>query len=276
MLNYEIIATDLDGTLLNTRDTVSPENLAAIHEMAQMGAFVVPSSGRTLGEIPACVRDIPDVRYIIHSDGAVIYDKKAARPLDSRCMTGDALCRVLDIFYSYETLLTVRAGGVLYVSADEQREDIYDSYRMIKAYQTAMLTLAVPQKNFKEFCYSLPEIEMICTFFRYDDELDRCRKQFLADGAFGVAASTATNLEVYDVNAGKGNALVRLASLLGTPKEKTVAVGDSENDIDNLAHAGLALAMKNATDDVKSVAHEIICHNDEHAMKYILENILER
>lgn len=276
MPKYRIIATDLDGTLLNTHDEVSPENLAAVAEMEEMGVHVVPSSGRTLGEIPACVRDIPTVRYIIHSDGAVIYDKKEGRSVDARCMTGDAACRMLDLFYSYETLLTVRAGGVLYVAADEQTQEIYDSYRMIRAYQTAMLTLAVPKENFKEFCYSLPEIEMVCTFFRHDSELAACREAFLADGRFGVAASTATNLEVFSVEAGKGNALLRLADLLSVPHEGTVAVGDSENDLDNLRHAGLALAMENATDAVKAAAHRTVCHNDEHVMAYICENIIQK
>ena len=276
MPNYRIVATDLDGTLLNTRDEVSPENLAAIAKMEAAGVFVVPSSGRTLGEIPASVRDIPDVRYIIHSDGAVIYDKKEGRALDARCMSGDVARRMLDLFYSYETLLTVRAGGVLYVAADEQTEEIYDSYRMIRAYQTAMLTLAVPKENFKEFCYSLPEIEMVCTFFRHDEELAACREAFLADGRFGVAASTATNLEVFSREAGKGNALLRLADLLSVPHESTVAVGDSENDLDNLRHAHLALAMANATDAVKAAAHRTVCHNDEHVMAYIYENIIQK
>jgi len=237
---------------------------------------VVPSSGRTLGEIPACVRDIPDVRYIIHSDGAVIYDKKAGRPLDARCMTGENLRRMLDIFYSYEALLTVRAGGVLYVAAEEQTQEIYDSYRMIRAYQTAMLTLAVPKANFKEFCYSLPAIEMVCTFFRRDDELAACRERFLSDGNYGVAASTPTNLEVFDREAGKGNALLRFASLMGASPDATVAVGDSENDLDNLRHAGLALAMENALPAVKAAAHRTVCHNDEHVMAYIEKNIIDR
>ncbi len=276
MPNYRIIATDLDGTLLNTRDEVSKENLAAIKQLTEAGVLVVPSSGRTLGEIPACVRDIPDVRYIIHSDGAVIYDKKEGKPLDARCMTGDAARRMLDLFYSYETLLTVRAGGVLYVAADEQTQEIYDSYRMIRAYQTAMLTLAVPKENFKEFCYSLPEIEMVCTFFRHDDELAACREAFLADGRFGVAASTATNLEVFSAEAGKGNALLRFAELMGAKQAETIAVGDSENDLDNLRHAGLALAMENALPAVKEASHRTVCHNDAHVMAYIYENIIQK
>ena len=75
-------------------------------------------------------------------------------------------------------------------------------------------------------------------------------------------------------NEGNVNALLRLASLLGATVEETVAVGDSQNDLDNLRHAGLALAMSNATDEVKAAAHRTVCHNDEHVMAYIAENIV--
>lgn len=274
MPNYKIIATDLDGTLLNSQKQISAENLRAIDEMTKMGVYVVPSSGRTLGEIPECVRGIESARYIIHSDGAVIYDNKKNRAIDTRNMKGESARRALDIFYSYETLLTVRANGILYVDADEQRVDIYDSYRMPRSYQPAMLQLAEPVKGFKEFCYGLDEIEMICTFFKHDEELAACRDRLLADGAYGVAATEVTNIELYDKEAGKGNALWRLADLIGVERAKTIAVGDNVNDLDNLSHAGLSLAMENAVEEVKRVSHRTICHNDEHAMKYILENIL--
>ena len=275
MLNYKIISSDLDGTLLDSHGEVSDENLAAIQKMTEMGVFFIPSSGRTLGEIPACVRNIEGARYIICADGAVIYDAKAKKPIDTRTMKGESVRRALDIFYSYEALLTVRANGVLYVAADEQREEIYDSYRMPPSYQQAMLTLAAPISDFKDFCYGLDEIEMICTFFKYDGELADCRRRFLSDGAYGVAASEVTNIELFDKEAGKGNALWRLADILGIPREETIAVGDNVNDLDNLSHAGLALAMGNAVGEVKRVAHQTICHNDAHAMNYILENILK-
>ncbi|MBE6655673.1 MAG: HAD-IIB family hydrolase [Ruminococcaceae bacterium] len=274
MLSYRIIASDLDGTLLDSHAAVSPENLAAIREMTEMGVFFVPSSGRTLGEIPPCVRDIADARYIIHSDGAVIYDTKAKKPLDTRCMKGENARRALSVFREYESLLTVRYNGVLYI--DEARNDsaVYDSYRLPQSYQNQLFHVAVPVPDFDAFCDGMEEIEMICTFFRYDEELAACRERFLADGAYGVAATETTNIELFDKDAGKGNALWRLADILGIPREETIAVGDNINDLDNLSHAGLALAMDNAVGEVKRAAHRTICHNDAHAMEYILKNII--
>ena len=275
MPNYQIISSDLDGTLLDSRGTVSPENLAAIQKMTELGVYFVPSSGRTLGEIPACVRNIESARYVIHSDGAVIYDTKAKKPLDTRCMEGENARRALSVFREYESLLTVRYQGVLYIDKDLHDTTVYDSYRLPKSYQQQLFSVAVPISDFDAFCDTLDEIEMICTFFKYDDELNGCRERFIADGAYGVAATETTNIELFDKEAGKGNALWRLADLLGVPREKTIAVGDNINDLDNLSHAGLALAMENAVDEVKRASHRTVCRNDAHAMAYILENILK-
>ena len=275
MPRYKIIATDLDGTLLNSQGTVSEENLAAIHEMTEMGVFFVPSSGRALGELPPCVRAIPDARYLICSDGAVIYDTKKKMPLDARCMTGDDARRALDYMFAYETHLLLHYAGNVYVDAEKHNEDAYIAHRVPPSFRKAMYELAIPVENFKEFCYGLDAIEMVAVFFKSDGELAACRDRFRADGAFGVAATEPTNIEIFNKEAGKGNALDRLASLLGADRAQTVAVGDNLNDLDNFAHAGLALAMGNAVDEAKRAAHRTVCSNDEHAMRYIVDNILK-
>ena len=63
--------------------------------------------------------------------------------------------------------------------------------------------------------------------------------------------------------------------MLSIPIEQTVAVGDSENDISMIKAAGLGLAMANAPEQVKSCADKTICHCDDHAIKFIKENIFE-
>ena len=274
MPKYKIIATDLDGTLLNSKKEVSAENVAAIHEMAEMGVFFVPSSGRTLGEFPASVNAIPDTRYIIYSNGAGIYDSVKKAPLDTRYMKKEHLRPVWDLLFEYESLPLVHYNGDVYVNADFHSVEGYDSYRAPRSYQIAMFASAVPMENFKEFCYGLDEVEMLCVFFKRDSELEACREKLLASGLFGVAATETTNIEFFDKDAGKGSALLRLADLLGIDRRETVAVGDNVNDLDNFSHAGLSLAMGNATDEIKAIANQTICTNDEHAMKYILEHIL--
>ena len=49
--NYKIVASDLDGTLLNKEQTVSEENLCAISEMTRLGVEFVPTTGRGINEV---------------------------------------------------------------------------------------------------------------------------------------------------------------------------------------------------------------------------------
>ena len=84
-MDYKLIACDLDGTLFNSDGIMSEENSAAITELALRGVHFIPSSGRTFSDIPNNVRNHPAVRYIIHSSGAVIFDKRTQSRI-SFCM----------------------------------------------------------------------------------------------------------------------------------------------------------------------------------------------
>lgn len=274
MPEYKIIASDLDGTLLNSKMEVSPENLNAIYKMTEMGIHFVPSSGRTLTEIPDEIVQIPGVRYIIHSDGAVIYDRLTGKR-STACMNKEKSGKLLDLLNEYRTLLTVRYEGVSYVDALKHQWDIYEQYRLTDNYKRCIFDKNRAVEHFRSFCRGMDEIEMICAFFKDDNELNECRRRILATGEYKVASSEACNLEIFDVSAGKGNGLVRLSELLGVPCEETIGVGDSTNDKDNLEKSGLALAMENADDELKQIAHRVICNNNQHAMKYILENIIK-
>ena len=61
---------------------------------------------------------------------------------------------------------------------------------------------------------------------------------------------------------------------LGIPREKTLAVGDGENDLDLFRAAGLGIAMDNAVDALKAVAGGITASNAEEGVAHLLEHLL--
>ena len=97
MADYKIIASDLDGTLFLPDMTISEENEAAIKTLTDMGIYFVPSSGRTLEEIPKNVREHPLVRYVIFADGAGVYDKQKRSVVVKKYIPRKALIKLLDI-----------------------------------------------------------------------------------------------------------------------------------------------------------------------------------
>lgn len=274
-MSYKIVASDLDGTLFNTAVEISKENLDAIKEMAALGVHFVPSSGRAYSEIPDKVKNIPEARYLITADGATVYDQKQNKAVYTCWMDKELSKLVLDMLNEYQTLLTVRNNGISYVDSKKHDWDLYGEYRLTGNYKEFIYEFDRPTENFDEFCYSLPAIEMICVFFKSDREMAECRERLLATGRVQVASSEPYNLEIFDINAGKGNTLLKLAELLGINGKDTIGVGDSLNDLDNIRKAGLGLAMENACEVLKTEADRTICTNDQHAMQYILENFIK-
>lgn len=82
------------------------------------------------------------------------------------------------------------------------------------------------------------------------------------------------NFEIMNANAGKGNALLLLENLLRAERQEAIGIGDSDNDSSMIKASGLGLAVSNACETLKSLANEVICSNEEHALAYVLKNYL--
>ncbi len=272
-MSYRIVACDLDGTLLQADKSLSPENNQAIVDIDAKGVQFVPCSGRALYEIPEYVRNHPAVRYIIGGDGSMIYDRVTGEQLIFG-MEPDVYTAVLDIFADYRTSLSVRHKGHCYVRADEHNEEAYRRYRLDDAYIQFLYDFSRQVDDFDGFCRGLDEIEMISAFFADDDELEACRARIDALGTVQTAVCNLNSFEVFSNKAGKGTALLTLADKLGVAPNDTIAVGDTINDRSSVACAGLGLAMGNAYEELKAIADEVVCRNDEHVARYIWEHYL--
>lgn len=268
-----IVASDLDGTLLDKSDSVSPENERAIEEMTKRGVCFVPCSGRTFNEMPKAILDNPNIRYYIGADGAVIFDKLTGERTEF-CMSREAVRPVLDLLEKYSTLSTVRYKGYSYADSETFNDADFERRRVSYLYGLFIKFYVKSTENFSETVRNFENIEMICTFFENDAEMAECKTLVEQMGEFSIASSEPTNIEIFHRSAGKGSALLALADMLGVPHERTVAVGDSKNDLDMIKKAGISLAMENASDELKAAAQKTICHYKNHSAKYILENIL--
>lgn len=271
MDKYKIVASDLDGTLLNNSSQVSRENLDAINTLAQLGAWFVPSSGRTLAEIPVAIRDNPAIRYIIHSNGAVVLDKQTGHRILT-CIPNSLGREILNILSDYEVHLTIRHNGRCLVDRAFQNEEAYAYYNVFAAHIDCVENYAVHLDDFSDYTCNADQVEVFSAFFHSNEERLACRARLEQTKALRIVEACEYNLEIMNINAGKGNALYALADLLGVDRQATISIGDSDNDNSITQAAGLGLAVSNACDSLKKVADQIICSNEQHAIAYVLQN----
>ena len=271
-MQYPIIFSDLDGTLLGSDMRVSEANLAALRQYIAMGGIFVPTSGRCYYELPKDVREIEEIRYFLCSNGADIYDRETGEHI-RLFLEGERVKTLFAILRDYDTFFLLHHDGRGYCDADRQSEADYDHYHLSPYYRVMIRENISGMTNFADFYQGLEALEMACIFFHFEAEMEECRMR-LQEVGFTVAASEKHNIEVFSPAAGKGNALRRLAAHLGIPFERTIAIGDSANDISMIRAAGLGLAVANAWPILLENADRVICRNNEHIMPYLLKNIL--
>lgn len=253
MAKYDgiLICTDLDNTLLNSEGKLSEENFKAAKYFCENGGKFCVSTGRW----PEHLLKFFDKEFfncpIICCNGACIYDFKENKIL-------------------YERFLCDKKkelGEFLLQFADR-----------IKGGRVVIDLILKEFANIKEMISLLGEnIHKILIIGDSPDFTiwlrDTLKEKF--GEFFDFSRSWPVGLEVLCHTSTKGDAVDKLKQLMGKDY-KTICVGDYENDITMIQKADIGVAVANALDIVKEAADKVICSNDEHAIKYIVENICDK
>ena len=271
---YKLVASDLDGTLLNKEQSVSEENHYAISQMSRLGVEFVPTTGRAMNEIDPSLIKSPDIRYIITSNGAVVYDKNIEKPILTRYIPKDDVHFVLETLRPYNVFIVVHEGGKTYFDKNKYNPEFLNKCGIDEYFGFIISQHAEALEDFESYLLSSNEMEMIALFFEFDEETCRCKQIFEDSGRLCSAHANIGYLEVYSSDAGKGKTLVAFANMLGVDIRDVIAIGDSKNDSSMIEVAGLGLAVANACDSLKELADQTICDNSEHIAKYVLDNFI--
>ena len=271
---YKIVASDLDGTLLNKEQTVSEENFHAISEMSRLGVEFVPTTGRSMNEVDPSLISSPDIRYIITSNGAVVYDKNVGKTILTRYISTDEVSLVLETIRPYNVFIVAKEGGKSYFDKNQYNPEFLNTCGIDPYCGHIISRHAEAVEDFESFLLSSCEVEMIVLFFEFDEATCCCKQIFEDSGKLCGAHTNIGYLEVYSSDAGKGKTLIALADMLGIDIADVIAVGDSNNDSTMIEAAGLGLAVANACDALKELADRTICDNSQHIAKYVLENFI--
>ena len=93
-------------------------------------------------------------------------------------------------------------------------------------------------------------------------------------GELSASRSQAHYLDITRLGADKGHGLKRLAAVMGIPLNQVAAIGDGSNDLPMLNMAGLAMAMGNGVDELKTLAVFVTTSNDENGFAQAVDWLL--
>ena len=262
-MKYKLIATDLDGTLLNSDSKLGSRNSDAISKLTELCVNVVPATGRSYCEIPDEVKKCDKIRYLIYSNGSVVYDKVSGEKI-LFTIKKETAAELFRLLFAAEAHLTATHDGQTF--ADALDDEIIKYYSVDKTHAEVISQYAGFPDDFRSFVFSFEDVEVISAYFHSDAERRSCYEKIIANGELNAIFVGKFGLEIFHKSAGKGAALRALCDKLGVKRAETIGVGDSSNDLSLLNEAGIGLAVENAHGLLKSAADGVICSNDDGAM----------
>ena len=253
---FRLVATDLDGTLLDNTGKISPRTASALRHATRTGAVIVVATGRPLRALSP-LRDMGFTGTVIAQNGAVLYDLGAGR----RRVRG-----VIDPVslrdFVRELSETVPGVQIAVQTLDETGEGFFaDEGFPLDGYAR------LDRKSMVRFRIARALLWHPGPSVHLSDIADA-----LARGRVHITRSRADGLvEVSASGVNKGAALADLAGTLGIDRKSVIAFGDMPNDREMLEWAGTGVAMKNAESSVFTVADATTGSNEEDGVAVFLE-----
>lgn len=264
MQPIQLIAMDMDGTLLNHAQQIPEENRLALREASARGIHIAICSGRTARDASFFASDAGfDDCAILGLNGACCLEKPHGKPYAVHTIMPAHAQRVADTLLNQNvTFACFQPERVVVVQQNDQ----------------------VPKRNWgtyvareKSDAYSYGAEALIrhlpegaCKFVYIDRDLDprieRIRGLLGGIGGLDVTSSWANNLEIMPAGVTKGAALRELAAKLRVPQEGVMALGDYDNDLTMIEFAGYGIAMGNASEKVKRAARFVTLTNAENGV----------
>lgn len=271
MGTYKIIAFDMDGTLLTTKQNISPRVKQAIGDAADRGKHVVICTGRSLMELSDYEKDFERIRYYICENGTFTYDSQEKQVISVKHLEPEYVERILQAAEHRDAMLYLASGGQNIVSAADARRMEYfhaERYKDVEL-RTAVLAEDII-KMYRERPVPVEKMNVYSATEAIRDEIYREIRGLPVT----IVRAEDTGLEITPLHTSKGVAFRELCGYLKIPEQDTVAVGDSDNDIEMLKFAGLAAAMGNARSYVKEICDITVSDNDNDGCAEVLERYM--
>lgn len=267
----KMIVTDLDGTLLNTQNTISEKNKAAFKKAKEKGIIPVVATGRIDKEGWFAAEAIGGTDYMLSGNGGVVRDYKKDTVIFEDALSKEIIRQVIELVDQYDGIF-VQAHTIHGCVCTEKTfpemptAGWADEYvRQFKEQQIVVEDIeGYLDKNHLE----VSKFVISSTDF---DKLDEVQKR--AGEIVDLVPLRPMNycLECIPEGVDKGLGLTKLCEYLGISLTEVMVIGDSDNDLEMIEIAGTKIAMGNAYDCIKTIADHIVSTNDEDGVAEAIE-----
>lgn len=267
-LNYSLIISDFDGTLVRSNGEIAPETKASIDRFIAAGGRFCICTGRMLTSILPRAKELGLKGLVAAYQGSVIADIESGEVIVDGGLSPEEAAEICAAFEEDGLHIHLYSLNDFYSNKADEALSHYERVTGVKGRIIAEKASAFALKALKTGGSFKKVLALV-------DAADKERVYRKTSAKFGgkyyVTYSSANLVEVTSREYSKGTAVRFMAERYGVPLEKTIAVGDSLNDLPMLETAELGIAVKNADSALKEKLFAFDYTNDENAVGRIIE-----
>lgn len=263
----QMIASDMDGTLLDEHMQISEENIQAIRYAQDKGIQFMVCTGRNITEVLPALSDANITCPMITLNGAQAFDQNK-NVLFTAGIEQELALAIIEILEQEQMYYEISTNEGTFSQNLARRIETFAAFLCERmphlTYQMAIaMTSArfeqLPIKivdNLKEYI-SQPKVQVLKIIgfnHKQPEMLAKVRQKLQAFNELAVTSSGSNNIEINHKMAQKGLAVKQMAELLQIPLTQVMTIGDNLNDLSMIQMAGVSFAMENAIDDLKAAA----------------------
>ncbi len=267
-MNEHLIVLDLDGTLLTDEKKISALTKETLLKAKEAGHQVMIATGRPYRASQLYYQELSLTTPIVNFNGALIHHPK--NPMWKTIHTTVDLSVVHDVVesvhkYEYDNLIA------------EVMDDVYLHREDEGVLQ--LLHMGNPNILTGDLKNTLKE-DPTSLLIQADDvntpiirkHLQDVHAELIEHRRWGAPFPI---IEIVHKGLSKAVGIDYIAKEMGIPRERIIAFGDEDNDLEMIEYAGVGVAMSNGIDDLKSIANEITLSNNEDGIGKFLQDRLK-
>ncbi len=265
-INYPLIISDFDGTLVQSNGEISQKNKDAIAQYIRDGGAFAISTGRMPSGILPRVKELGLNGFVSCCQGAIVMDIESGETLVQGALSQDNAIAICEKMEEMGLHIHIYDLQNYYANMDDEPLKLYEKGVRVKAIRVLDKPLSqwIREQNLTVYkILAMVEPQKNAMVF------DTITNMQLSDCC--VTKSAAFLVEVVNANYSKGTALEALAKHYQIPIEKTVAIGDQWNDLPMLTKAGVGLAVRNAATELKQAVAVLPYTNEQDAIAHAIE-----
>ena len=262
----KLIASDMDGTLLNHNHKIPKENVKLINFAKKQGIKFVVATGRAYYEALPALNEENINCDVISFNGGIVYDKNG-NIISITPMIPKDLYYTIEILKSFDISYQLYTKNTIYTRSIETDINAYIDLIRSNGYEPDVEHLRAEAQQKLDLGY-ITEVDNIELYLNEEEnppikiiaisndisKLENATKLLSENTNISVTSSGANNIEIMHKNATKGEALKEIAKIYGINLENAVAIGDNLNDQAMLDIVGYSVAMKNGNTILKEQA----------------------